>query len=388
MVELTRRRFLHAAAAWAGGMVLTDVLPSVSAAEQSPVAVPSTLDGAETILKGIVGQYARLEDDPWALMHGVRAMGRGFTVKGKNAVDLLCSRFLKPKTVAGKTYLHMPLEQEGHTNAFLKTILEAGVNPSHRFTLGGRRYTVGDLVNGAKALFRFDPKTIDRDDIAWTLIAFSLQVAPSRETWTNAEGRRIAFSDLIQFGFDAMDGATQKLRSAKARGALPEAKDMIQEFTCGGTHLLYGLASCVANGHRGRDFPRRLKEHVDLHIWRLEADGFLMDRFYQQVPSPPGGPPGWEKAYALYRNDAKLKFYGHSFEILSYVKHRRLFSPTPAQARAIESAGATLADAVKAIKGVELFDIKKTNFRLFHLLIGDACHAYHGVHMVPGVNQV
>jgi hypothetical protein len=389
MAELTRRHFLQAAATMAGGIALSRTLPAAAAEGPSPVPIPSTLNGTEGILKKVVGQYARLDDDPWVLMHGIRAMGRDFTVKGEKAVDFLCSRFLKQKTVAGKSYLHMlPEHDGGHANAFLKTILEAGIPPSHSFRLDGRRYTVGDLVSGAKALFVFDPKTKNRDDNAWTLIAFSLQISPSRDVWTNAEGQRIAFSDLVRSGFDAMDNATRQLRSAKERGVIPDSKDLIQDFTCGGTHLLYGLASAVGNGHRGSDFPKRLKEHLDLHVWRLEADGRLIDRFFTQIPPPPGNQQDWEKTYALYRNDATIKFYGHSFEILSYARRRRLFSPTPAQARAIEKAGATLTEAVKGIKEIDLFEIRTINRRLFHLLVGDSCHAYHGIHMVPGVNQV
>jgi hypothetical protein len=311
-------------------------------------------------------------------------MGPGFSIKGANAVDLLCSRFLKRKTVAGKAYLYMPAEHEGHSNAFLKTVLEAGVSPSHPFKLDGRRYTIGDLVSGAKGLFTFDPKTIDRDEIAWTLIAFSLQIPPSHDTWTNAYGQRIRFADVVRFGFDTLDETTQEFRRAKARGVMPEEKDAIMAFTCGGTHLVYGLASCVGNGHGGDELRRRLKDHLDLHIWRLHADGHLMERFYRQATPP----PGLERIYDLFFRDAVIKFYGHSFEILSYVKHRRLWTPTADQAHAIERAGVTLADAVKGIEGVDLFEFRRTNLRLFHLLVGDSCHAYHGIHMAPGVNQV
>jgi len=383
-MAMTRRQLLQAASVWAGGVVLSGALPRAATGKQPPAPVPSPLRGTRGILAPLINTYARLEDDPWTLMHGVRAMGPDFSINGEKAVDLLCSRFLKQKTVAGKTYLYMPVEHEGHTNAFLKTVLEAGVSPSHPFRLDGRRYRIGDLVSSAKALFTFDPKTIDRDDLAWTLIAFSLQTPPSHDAWTNAYGRQIRFADLVRFGFDTLDETTQRFRRAKERGVMPEEKDTIMAFTCGGTHLVYGLASCVANGYREEGFLGRLKEHLDLHIWRLEADGYLMDRFYREAPPPPGG----QRIYALYRNDATLKFYGHSFEILSYVTRHRLFTPSPSQARAIEKAGAKLAEAVKAIRGTDLFEFRGTNQRLFHLLVGDSCHAYHGIHMVPGVNQV
>lgn len=388
MAELTRRRFLEAAAVWAGGRLLSEALPSTAAIGPSPVPVPSTLDGAPAILRQMIDRYAPVEDDAWSLMHGLRAIGRDFTVKGQKAVDFLCSRFLKQKSVNGRTYLYMPVEQEGHANAFLKTILEAGTPVSHSFRLNGKRSTVAGLVKDAKALFTFDPKTTNPDDIAWSLIAFSLQIPPSSDAWTDAGGHRMAFSILIRFGFDTLDDATARLRGARDRGTMPEIRDKIQGFTCGGTHLIYGLASCVGNGHRAQDFPTRLKTHLDLLVWRLEVEGRLIDQFYQQAPAPPDNRVGWENVAALYHNNAKIKFYGHSFEILSYVRHRRLFTPTAAQVRTIEKAGAILADAIAGIKGVDLFGVRKANQRLFRLLIGDCCHAYHGIHMVPGVNQV
>jgi hypothetical protein len=384
MSEMTRRRFLQAASVWAGGIVLSGALPGAAAGTQPPVPVPSTLDETREILTALVNKYARLEDDAWVLMHGVRAMGHAFSIKGENAVDFLCSRFLKQKTVAGKAYLYMPVEHEGHSNAFLKTVLEAGVSPSHPFKLDGRRYTMGDLVSSAKGLFTFDPKTVDRDELAWTLIAFSLQIPPSHDTWTNAYGQQIRFADVVRFGFDTLDETTKRFRRAKEQGVMPNANDEIVGLTCGGTHLVYGLASSVANGHGGGDLRRRLKDHLDLHIWRLQADGHLMERFYRQS-SPP---PGRERIYDLFFRDAMIKFYGHSFEILSYVKRQRLFTPTADQPHAIERAAKTLAEAVKGIEGVDLFEFRQTNLRLFHQLVGDSCHAYHGIHMVPGVNQV
>lgn len=384
MCCITRRRFLQIASAWAGGMVLSRALPAAAAAESRPVSVPSTLDDTAGILKRLINEYSPLEDDAWVLMHGVRAMGRDFRVKGERAADILCARFLKQKMVAGKSYLYMPIDLEGHTNTFLKTLLEAGVSPSHPFRSNGKRYTVGDLVNSAKGLFTFDPKTIDQDDIAWTLIAFSQEIPPSRDTWTNAHGQQIRMTDLVRFGFDVLDAACRQLQQAKQRGVMPTDKDAIHSFTCGGTHLIYGLASCVGNGYRRDDFVKRLQGHLDLLVWRFEAERHLMERFYRQSPPP----PGLERVYDLFFRDARMKFYGHSFEILSYVKHRRLFAPTIEQTHAIEQAGAALTEAAKGLGQVDLFEFRKSNRRLFHLLVGDACHAYHGIQMAPGVNQI
>lgn len=385
---MTRREFLQAASILAGGLALTGALPTAAIGAQSPVLVPTVLDDTQTILARLITRHTRLQDDPWVLMHGVRAMGPGFTVGNERAVDLLCSRFLKKRQVAGTEYLYMPVEHEGHPNALLKTLLEAGVPPSHPFTLDGRRYTVGDLVNGAKALFVFDPKTIDRDNLAWTLIAFSLQIAPSQDTWTNAWGQQIRLADVVRFGLDTLDETTRQFRQAKARGVMPTEKDTIMGLTCGGTHLTYSLASCVANGHGGEEARARLQGYLDLHLWRLQADGYLMDRFYRQAAPPQDANPALQRLAALYYHDASLKFYGHSFEILSYARHHRLLASAHAEARAIEQGARTLHEAVKAIEGTDFFEFRKTNRRLFHHLVGDSCHAYHGIRMTPGVNQV
>jgi len=95
MEEVTRRQFLQAAAGVAAGVALSGSVLSVGAEARPAIPVPSTLAGTAPILKGIIQEYARLEDDPWALMHAIRALGRDVTVKGEHAVDLLCSRFLK-----------------------------------------------------------------------------------------------------------------------------------------------------------------------------------------------------------------------------------------------------------------------------------------------------
>ncbi|WP_133174681.1 hypothetical protein [Candidatus Methylomirabilis limnetica] len=384
---MTRREFLQAASIVAGGLALTGALPRAAAGAQPLVSVPKVLDGTQAILAPLITRHARLLDDPWVLMHGVRAMGPDFTVNSERAVDLLCSRFLKTQRVAGKDYLYMPVEHEGHPNACLKTLLEVGVPLSHPFTLDGRRYTVGDLANSAKALFVFDPKTADRDNLAWTLIAFSLQTVPSRDTWTNAWGQQIRFTDVVRFGLDTLDETTRQFRQAKAQGVMPTEKDTIMGLTCGGTHLAYALASCVANGHGGDQARARLRDYLDLHIWRLQADGYLMDRFYRQAAPPKDADPALQRLAAIYYHDARLKFYGHSFEIISYARGHGLLTPTPAQTGTIEQGARTLHESVKAIEGTDFFEFRKTNPRLFHHLVGDSCHAYHGIRMTPGVNQ-
>jgi hypothetical protein len=65
-----------------------------------------------------------------------------------------------------------------------------------------------------------------------------------------------------------------------------------------------------------------------------------------------------------------------------------LYSLTPEQEEQVQTAKQTLAETILEVKQLSLTALKKTNRKLYDLFIGDACHAYHGIRMVSGVNQV
>src|SRR5574337_1327369 len=114
----SRRGFLRAIAGGAGlaasgALSLEGVGSLLSAAE---AAAPSE---TKRILDGIILEFAANKENPWVLFHGVRAKGERFSVQGIAGFEYLCSRYLQEKSVNGKVYLAMPVEVEGHTNAFL-----------------------------------------------------------------------------------------------------------------------------------------------------------------------------------------------------------------------------------------------------------------------------
>lgn len=377
---LHRREFLRTAVAGAGMVVLRALpLPRVEtleAAESAPVS------RAQQVLKGIILEHAAAKDSPWLLLHGVRALGKGFAIQGESAVEYLCSHYLREKSVNGKTYLYMPIDDEGHTNTFLsEAALDAGIMTTYPFRLNGRRYTIGDLAASAKALFAFDPASFDRNELAWSLIVFARTTSPLNDTWANAFGKPVRFSEVVEFGMATLEEATERLRATMRQGTMPNEKDWIHNFTCGGTHLIYGLATCIRFGFRQRRLPSRMKEQFDLLVWRLKADLHLIDRFYRQAAGKEAG-----EISRVYLWDAKLKFLGHAFEIISYARLFRLFTPTTAQERAIGRAREELVGVIDAIgrEGIGKFAGDK---RLLNLLVGDSCHAYHGIRMVKGVNQ-
>ncbi|MGH7412291.1 MAG: hypothetical protein ACREJ6_14695, partial [Candidatus Methylomirabilis sp.] len=380
--DLLRWGFLGAGA-WVLEPVISQI-PDVSAAQS---AAPRTLAGPEKALRGLITRHAAAPDNPWAVMHGVRAIGKQFSVNGGSAIDYLIASQLQEQVKAGRTYLVMPSKAEGHQNTFLKTILELGVSLDFPVTVGGHRRRVADLLHDAKQLFTYEPGKINgsADELSWSIIALAMTTPPNEDRWTNAQGRQIRFRDVVAYAFDTLDWAAADFQKAMAEGRIPTWKDRISNFTCGGTHLIYALGVAVRHGHLGDEGRRRFAEQLRMLIWRLRVDPQLLDEYYKVVAKTyPDKTARWRP----YQLDSRLKFLGHAFEVLSYNRLFRLAPLSSEQEREVEQAGPLLAQTVREVARLDFQAIKRENRRLFDLLIGDVCHAYHGIHMVRGENQV
>ena len=84
------------------------------------------------------------------------------------------------------------------TTTVFEDFPRSGCDQDQPITVGATRYTLQDLGEGAKAIFRCDPKDLYRYDkdlvhehLPWGLIAFSILIPPSAPTWTNAYGETI-----------------------------------------------------------------------------------------------------------------------------------------------------------------------------------------------------
>jgi hypothetical protein len=375
----SRRQFLRLSVAGLGWLALeASGVQRLAALAATPEHDPVTR--ARTILKTMILEHARTRDDPWLLIHGIRALGKGFWLGDGTALEHLCSRYLQEKSVNDKAYLFMPREAEGHPNAFLtEAVLEAGVTADYEFRRNGRRYTIGDVVAGAKALFEFDPASFNPDELGWSLAAFAHVTRPGTDRWVNAYGQPIRFAEVVEFGMTTLEDATRQLRVVSARD--PTANeievDRIHEFACAGTHLINGLATCWRFGHTQHALPERMKVQLDLLVRRLAADPRLIDRFYQEAAAH--NPPELTR---MYRLDARLKFLGHAGEVLNTARRHRLFAPLPAQKASTTHARQELCAVVEAIGREDLAQFG-TDPTLLKTLVGDACHAYHALTM-PG----
>ena len=157
----------------------------------------------------IIREHATLPDDPWAVAHGLRAMGRDFTIKGeRRAVDYLLESVLTTHSANGQTVLGFPIDVEVHANAFLKTMLEAGVPLDHAFTRKGRRRTLGDVVEGARALLRPTLVASLPNALPWSLIALTRTTSPRRRQWTNAWGEPVDLDALVESALRLLEEAS------------------------------------------------------------------------------------------------------------------------------------------------------------------------------------
>jgi hypothetical protein len=332
---------------------------------------------AREILKAIIIEHATTRDNPWLLMHGILAMGNDFTVGQERAVDYICRRYLREKTVNGKSYFYMPITDEGHINAFLsEAVLDVGIDPSHAFRSNDRDYTIADLIAGAKALFSFNAGSVNPDDLAWSLIVFAYSTDPAQDEWINGYGTPVRFSDVVEFGLNTLEKTTTRYQDAMRKGLLADEPDGIHSFTCAGIHLIHGLSTCLRLGHTRNDLAERMKVQFDILVWRLKSDSRLIDRYYNAV----AGQYSPEVA-RIYYLDAKLKLLGHAFQVINQADKFGLFAPTFAQKEDIGRAQQELLDVVNAI-GPEAPKKFVDDEVLFHFLVGDACHAYRGLTMI------
>jgi hypothetical protein len=354
---VTRRKFLK----FALGAGMAPALASKgSAARETDPGV-----------RRFIERYAMSPEDPWALVHAIRGVGTGYRINGESMAAYVLRTCVRAQEVQQRRYLYIPASIEVHSNMFLKTFLEAGVPVSEPFTCDGRVCHLQDLGEGAKALFRFDPHTFDRNDLAWSLIAFAELQA--RE-WENAYGEHIRLQEVVRFGLQALQDATHGLKPYAAAG-LPLPKKMpIHGFTCGGTHLCYSLLVAARHGYLQAAGGDILQEQLQLLLYRLQADPDLIDRYYREIPASP--------VVELFHADAKLKVLGHALECLGYAQAHGLLQPSAREKTLINQAAQTVRDLLADMVTRDLASIRPRQAQLVQQVVGDTCHAFRGLTLV------
>jgi hypothetical protein len=289
------------------------------------------------------------------------------------------------KEVNGKRYLYFKRDAEIHENSFLKTFLEAGVSPDQPIAGGGNRYTLRDLAESGKSLFRCDPKDLYKFDdnqfrydtsyfpprppggdlrgelihehLPWGLIAFSTLTPPDKATWTNAYGEMIDLPAVIDRSLAEYESTCALGRQEMESGnAAPKSfRDAIKKYSCFGLHSVYGYLVCLRRGYANENVAERVKQLTDFVTYRLKADAEAIDREYAEEGK--GSPP---QLVEVFRQRALIKLYGHAFEAINYAKLHNLVAITPGQERRIQAGEQAFYESVVKMRAMDWGMIRKS----------------------------
>lgn len=359
--------------------------PSSQPSSELAPAMTANFQTALGAVNEMLERHARELGNASVLIHAVRGFGRNFTLAdGSKAVDHLCSRYAVDKEVSGKRYVYFQRGAEVHENSFLKTFLEAGVSPSQPVTVSDRKYTLRDVAESGKALFRCDPKDLFKyDDIQfrydptfkenrqtvtgqpagtrgelvhehlpWSLIAFS-HLSPGKSDWTNAYGETINLGAVIDRAMAEYESSCALGQESLMRGepAPKSFRDEIKKYSCFGLHSVYGFLACLKNGYRDGGLPDRVKQMMDLVTYRLKGDAEAIDQEYAQAAAQDRAtPPHLVEAFRLR---ARVKLFGHAFEAINYARLHNLVAFTPAQERRIQSGEQAFYDSLVKMRAAD-----------------------------------
>ncbi len=345
-----------------------------------PVSLPANYQNALLAGEEIVKHYARELNNPSALIHAVRAFGKNFSLNdGTKAVDFLCSRYAVEREVNGKRYVSFPREAEVHDNSFLKTMLEAGISPDQPIIAGGKKYTLRELGENARALFRCDPQNFQRFDLQllyqhlpWCLIAFSILLPPAKSTWVNAYGDTIILPDVIDRGLAAFESSCSGVRDLIARHEEEplQFRQEMAKYSCSGMHMAYGFFSCLNHSYRNNDLSERLRELFDSLIYRLQGDAEAIERETQAArrsgqeyiykmgigpdgkPMTKGSPP--PEAIEVMGLRHQIRMLGHGLEAINYAQLHRIFTLNPEQKRRLQAGEQLLYENIIKMRATNL----------------------------------
>ncbi len=368
-----------------------------------PVTLTANYQNALRAADEIVSHYARELNNASTLIHAVRSFGKKFTLNdGSQAVDFLCTRFAAEKELNGKRYVYFPRSAEVHDNSFLKTMLEAGVDREQTIMAGGNKYTLRDLGESAKAIFRFDPENLQRYDpvmvgehLPWGLIAFSTLMPPSQPTWVNAYGETIDLNQVIDRGFAAYETSSSGIDNILARGEAEPIKfrEEMTKYSCDGMHMVYGLLSCFKNGYRGNNMEQRLKDLLETVIYRLEGDARATDleseaaREYGQDylrQMGQGTPP--PQAIEVLRLRQHIRMIGHAYEAINFAKLHRLLTFTPDQNRRLQAGEQMLYDYLVRLRAIDLDTFMTWSSKFISDSVIAVAHAARGMKLLTPNN--
>jgi hypothetical protein len=339
-------------------------------------AVLLALARLEEILRPAAGD----PETPWALAHGLLAFGKDYRARDGRSAALVAASFAEPRRdLDGRTTRYGFAAQRGgkpvepHPYLLVKTFLEIGVTDLRFATADGATIDVRRLLSDMRASVSAPETDAQWHDAAWWLTA--LELDPAATPAERAPLRETALARLEADDAVLAAQADDPFHPGAPMGAAKRNKTHIYGHPCGGLHFVQAvLRGAAASG--SSDSLARVRRQLHLLVRRYEAERVLYAEMLRSHP-----------AARLLVSGQQLKFFGHLLETLALADElgiargdSDLQEVVPAARRAAAAdLLATLAqlDAERAYARLSELSASKPQLHLD--LIGDGCHAVHGL---------
>jgi hypothetical protein len=368
---------------------------SALALSLSLAAAPPTKSHAADALRTQCLLWAADPTNPWALAHGIKTLGPAYLASdGRKASEVMMRDFLLrnrlpdggPGPGAPLGFVRYAADQtpiEPHTNLNTKAlVVDAHLPLATKFKTSWGEITLKDLVDSVKAGFRHVPQSAEYwRDVGWTLSIFAATQKPGT-TWKASDGTSIALDAVFDDALAELEKETADLKQGLEQH-LPKVdkrKQGVYAHSCGGLHFVQGVLMWARFPEVRKKWGARVDTQLKIHFYRLESERVQYDAAYQQVLA---GMPQFKLPLLVQM----VKFYGHWLETVAHFKDQLGFKPDEQQVMAVNRAKALLDSAVRTLEEDKAFErmseLKQKQKQVYLDLIGDSCHAAHGLEAFP-----
>lgn len=387
-------------------------VPSERTTVPHPLALTDELAAARAVLAKVVKDHGRDPENPWAVTHSMLALGPDVELSnGAKAVDHLFATYAEIVDVGtegpGDDHgISFPKSKgtiriEPHTDLVLKALTEGGVAPDRTVPVKDGEGKVLDLYRASMHRVwvegpagRYQTSLGSMNNTPWALQALS-SWAPKGYGWTAIGGKSMTMDAFAEADLVELEKASSALMAAKDRGAMPKKDGKgILSYSCGGHHLVQGVAHAVARGFGPDDAKARACAQRDLIRWRIDHELGSIDPLF--VDERVTKDPGMQVLLLIQR----LKFVGHAMETLSKFDAYGYCTWTGEDTKAQERLSVELVRTVKALQAAKVFEDPQAirndrSLDRFHPnsggaeqvyldLIGDSAHAVRGIDLATG----
>jgi hypothetical protein len=381
-------------------------LPTQEGRSPRPIALSPELEAVRAKLVGVVEGHARDPGNPWAIVHGMLALGPTMRLTNDaDPVDWMFEHYGEVHEVGGAELVGFPDRKgealvEPHTDLILKALTESRVAPDRKVTVAGRPFTVESLYRHSLWQAWVEGRTTgyqqgSYNDTPWALQGLSAW-APADLAWTAQKGHPMTMDLFTHEVVSQLDLETQEMQAAMEAGQIVQ-KDVrkgLFRYTCGGQHLLQGAAYAVARGFGGEPDKAVICEQLAVLRWRIDVELSAIDPILSS--------PDSTRPIQVVLLSQRLKFLGHWLETTHKIGALSVCPLGPDDEASTRRVASELVRTVDALGTLGIWDnvgavqqdpeletLRNGGGRQVYLdLVGDSAHAVRGLDLATGKGTI